>query len=152
MLAHKATVAVNEYPRTKVVSITVPGEFAFRGLISRTVATVCNLACHNHAQTRQFSNEMVSATGEAFNNAVIHAYDATSGELRLTVSYDSDEVIVELADWGAAFDLKAVPDYTGDDPQESGMGLFIIRSFVDEMTYVVGPPNRLRMTKRLPTP
>ncbi len=90
--------------------------------------------------------------GEAFNNAVIHAYNVTQGDVSLTVSFDSSRVVVELADSGEAFDLEAVPGLIGDDPQESGKGLFIIRNFVDELTYVAGPPNRLRMTKRLPQP
>ncbi len=151
MVERERITAAHVHSVTKTVSITVPGEFAFRGLISRTVATVCKLACPNHPQSEKFCNEVVSAVGEAFNNAVIHAYENAHGEVSLTTSYDAHEIVVELADRGAAFDLESTPDYVGNDPQESGMGLFIIRSFVDELTYVPGPPNRLRMTKRLPS-
>ena len=144
--------AVKRQPDRRVVSITVPGEFVFRGLVARAVATVCKLACPNHPRSEQFCNEVVSAVGEAFNNAVIHAYESIAGEVRLTVAYDSREVVIVLADTGTAFDLESVPDYLGDDPQESGMGIFIIRSFVDALTYVPGVPNRLKMIKLLPEP
>lgn len=150
MILSETIDSANEYQGPRVVSITVPGELAFRGLVSRAVATVCKLACADHAESERLCNEVVSSVGEAFNNAVIHAYNVTQGDVSLTVSFDSSQVVVELADSGEAFDLEAVPGLIGDDPQESGMGLFIIRNFVDELTYTPGPPNRLRMTKRLP--
>jgi serine/threonine-protein kinase RsbW len=115
------------------------------------VGTVCKLACSIPSESERFCNEVVSAVGEAFNNAVLHAYDAAPGDISLTVSFDSNQIIVELAESGAAFDLEAVPHIVGDVPQESGMGLFIIRSFVDELSYLPGPPNRLRMLKRVPS-
>jgi serine/threonine-protein kinase RsbW len=144
--------AEHECCETRVVTITVPGDFAFRGLISRAAATVCKLAASNSAGATQFCDEVVSAVGEAFNNAVLHAYDAKRGDVTLKVAFDSTRVVVDLIDDGAAFNLESVPDYVGNDPQESGMGLFIIRSFVDQLTYEAGPPNCLRMIKRLPTP
>ena len=150
MISGGTIAAANGHPESRVVSIAVPGELAFRGLVSRAVATVCKLACSDHSESETFCHEVVSAVGEAFNNAVLHAYDGARGDVSLTVSFDSSQVIVELAESGAAFDLAAVPDLMVDDPQESGMGLFIIRNFVDELTYTPGPPNRLRMTKRLP--
>ncbi len=150
VMASETIASVNRHPESKVVSIAVPGELAFRDLVSRAVATVCRLACSNHSESETFCHEVVSAVGEAFNNAVLHAYAGARGDVSLTMSFDSSQVVVELAETGAAFDLEAVPDLMVDDPQESGMGLFIIRNFVDELTYTPGPPNRLRMTKRLP--
>ncbi|HEY5959284.1 MAG TPA: ATP-binding protein [Polyangiaceae bacterium] len=146
----KATAAEQERFRTRVVTITVPGEFAFRGIVLRTVATVCKLACSTSPEAARFSDEVMSAVGEAFNNAVIHAYGTMSGNVTLSISYDSSRVVIELFDDGAAFELETVPDYAGNDPQESGMGLFIIRNFVDQLTYQAGPPNCLRMIKALP--
>jgi hypothetical protein len=136
----------------KVVSIIVPGEIGFRGLVSRTLAAVCTMACPIHPESDVFRYELVSAVGEAFNNAVLHAYAFTRGDVCLTVSFDSVRIVVELVETGEAFDPEAVPELAGDEPQESGMGLFIIRRFVDELLYTPGPPNRLRMVKRLPKP
>lgn len=134
----------------KVVSITVPGEIEYRGLVLRAVAMICKIACANDAQTETVCNEVVSAVGEAFNNAVLHAYADSRGEICLTVSFDSSQIAVELSENGAAFALDGVPELTCEEPQETGMGLFIIRSFVDSLSYTAGPPNQLRMIKRLP--
>jgi serine/threonine-protein kinase RsbW len=134
----------------KVVSITVPGEIAYRGLVLRAVATICKIACADNTPTDTVCTEVVSAVGEAFNNAVLHAYADSRGEVCLTVSFDSSQIAVELSENGAAFDLDDVPELRCEEPQETGMGLFIIRSFVDSLSYTAGPPNRLRMIKRLP--
>lgn len=135
----------------KVVSINVPGEVGFRRLVSRTVAAVCRMACP-HSAYDIFRQELVSAVGEAFNNAALHAYALTRGNVCLTLSFDLSRIVVELVETGEPFDPAAVPEFAGDEPQESGMGLFIIRRFVDELLYTAGPPNRLRMVKRLPQP
>jgi serine/threonine-protein kinase RsbW len=134
----------------RVVSMTVPGELAFRGVVSRAVAMVCKLACASEWASEQLSNQVVSAVGEAFNNAVLHSYENVRGDVKLTVSYDAICVVIELEESGVSFDPDSVPILMSDDPQESGMGLFIIRNFVDELTYVPGSPNRLRMVKYLP--
>ena len=136
----------------RVVSINVPGEIGFRGLVSRMVAAVCTMACPIHCAGEVFRHEVVSAVGEAFNNAVFHAYALTRGDVCLTMSFDMARIVIELVETGTAFDPEAVPELAGDEPQESGMGLFIIRRFVDELLYTPGPPNRLRMVKRLPQP
>ena len=136
----------------KVVSINVPGEIGYRGLVLRTVAAVCTMACPIHFACDDFRSEVLSAVGEAFNNAVFHAYEHARGSVCLTFSFDSARLAVELVETGKAFDPSVVSDLLGDEPQESGMGLFIIRSFMDELRYTPGPPNRLRMVKHLPQP
>ena len=108
------------------------------------------MACSLHPACDDFRSEVVSAVGEAFNNAVFHAYEHTRGNVRLTLSFDSTQLVIELVETGKLFDPSVVPELLSDEPQESGMGLFIIRSFMDELSYTPGPPNRTRMTKRLP--
>jgi serine/threonine-protein kinase RsbW len=55
---------------------------------------------------------------------------------------------VELIDEGKTFNPQAVATPDFESLPESGMGLYIIRAFVDEMDYSPGPPNVLTLTKR----
>ncbi len=133
---------------SSLVVLQVPGEIVFRDLATRTVAAVCKLATKDHLESEEFGHELVSAVGEAFNNSVLHAYSGHSGEITLRIIYDDQQVGVEILDYGDSFDMAAVPDLDLAEPVESGMGLFIIKSFVDEVTYEAGSPNCLRMKKR----
>jgi serine/threonine-protein kinase RsbW len=148
---NRAKAAVNEcVGNTKAVAITVPGEIEFRGLVLLAVASICKIACSDQAIASEFTHELVSAVGEGFNNAVIHSYAHMCGTVSLSLSFDSRHFVVELTENGEAFDPEGVQPFADDDLRESGFGLFIIRSFVDEMSYTAGPPNRLRMIKSLP--
>lgn len=133
---------------SNLIVLQVPGEIVFRDLATRTVAAVAKLATRDLALGEQFGHELVSAVGEAFNNSVLHAYAGHSGEVTLRISYDDQAVIVEILDHGRSFDIDAVPALDLEVPHESGMGLFIIRSFVDELSYDAGAPNTLRLKKR----
>ncbi|MDX2051542.1 MAG: ATP-binding protein [Polyangiaceae bacterium] len=138
-----------------VIKLQVPGELSYRELATRTVALACKLAT-THAgdldteRGTQFSHELVSAVGEAFNNTAIHSYNGLEpGDVTINISFDRERVQVEVCDTGHSFDLAKVkvPDL-GALP-ESGMGLYIIRSFVDHLDYEGGTPNVLKMTKYL---
>ena len=103
----------------------------------------------------QFATEVVSAFSEAFNNIVLHGYDGVPQqdiEIRIvhrSVSETTRELSIELRDEGRVFDPGQYLELPDELP-ERGMGLFIIRSFMDEMRYVAGPPNVLTLVKRWP--
>jgi anti-sigma regulatory factor (Ser/Thr protein kinase) len=137
-----------------MVVLTVPAQLAFRGLAARTVAAVSKATrtpAESDAEHDRADNELVSAVGEAFNNIVIHGHhDGRTGEITITISRSDAGLTVELLDHGAAFEPDAIPEPDLSEGLESGMGLFIIRSFVDKVTYLPGTPNRLSLFKAYP--
>ena len=118
----------------------------------RTIAFVCKAASRRtekHLGVRGFADQLASAVGEAFNNVALHGYGKRlRGDVLISVSFDRTHVRVELTDDGQTFDPGAVAEPDLDLLPESGMGLYIIRSFVDELEYSPGPPNVLTLTKR----
>ena len=136
------------------VLLRVPAALAYRELACRTVTAVCKLSqggtdAARVSATRRFANELMSAVGEAFNNIVIHAYaDTEPGTVEIELAWSPEQVVVEVRDTGASFDFDAVPLPDLECPQEKGMGVFIIRSFVDDAKYRAGSPNVLVLTKR----
>jgi serine/threonine-protein kinase RsbW len=130
-----------------VVQLRFPGRLEYRDLALRAVAAATKLAGGGSA----FDAEVVSAFGEAFNNVALHAYRGRpSGDVEIEIDIAPDCVTVRLADFGESFDVTAVPDPDLDEMPESGLGLYILRSCVDEIAYHAGPRNVLCMTKRLP--
>jgi len=68
----------------------------------------------------------------------------------MVITGDSEAIVVRLEDWGKVYDPAAYIELPDELP-ERGMGLFIIRSFMDELTYAAGPPNVLTLKKRWPS-
>ncbi|MFO0617540.1 MAG: ATP-binding protein [Polyangiaceae bacterium] len=100
----------------------------------------------------EFAMQVVSAFGEAYNNVTIHGYkqgpvEGHAQRIDLTVRVEQETLIVEMKDWGTTHDPASYAE-PPDELPERGMGLFIMRSCMDEIGYVAGPPNTLILKKR----
>ena len=132
----------------------MPGTLEYRDLAVRAIAAACKLVGKKGPGTpgrprSAFDDEVVSAFGEAFNNACKHAGHKGSGELEIEIDLGSDSITIRISDYGTGFRMEDVPEPDFESLPESGMGLFIIRSFMDEVSYSAGVPNVLSMTKRI---
>ena len=139
-----------------MIRLRVPGSLTYRHLALRVVAAACKMAAPGRVEggspgrsQEDFEAQTVSAFGEAFNNIAIHGYRAgPPGDVDIEIESDEDGIIIRLMDTGCSFDPATIDNPPIDDLPESGMGLFIIRSFMDEVDYCPGSPNVLRLVKR----
>lgn len=97
-------------------------------------------------------DEITSALCEAFNNIVLHAYKGMQGgRIDMHVRAENGEVEVHLFDHGRGFDMDSIPMPDLGQLPENGMGIYIMRSFLDEVSYTRGGggmPNVLLLRKR----
>lgn len=103
---------------------------------------------------RRFMSELVSAVSEAFNNIAIHGYRGREPDVvQVEIAIEPEWMTVELRDFGNSFDITQARPPDLDSMPESGLGIFIIRSFVDKVSYVPsyvsGQPNVLTLSKRI---
>ncbi|WP_437600848.1 ATP-binding protein [Sorangium sp. So ce590] len=139
-----------------MIRLRVPGSLTYRHLALRVVAAACKMATPGRVEggspgmtQEDFEDQTVSAFGEAFNNIAIHGYrDGPPGDVDIEIESGADGIIIRLMDTGRSFDPAAIDNPPIDDLPESGMGLFIIKSFMDEVDYCPGSPNVLRLVKR----
>lgn len=130
-----------------VIRLQVPSRLEYRDLAIRMVASACKLVPN---VGNEFYDEVISAFGEAFNNVVFHSYGAgETGQLEIEIEPGQDRLTIRLKDYGKTFDVMTVPNPNFDSLPESGLGVFILRSFMDDVTYSGGSPNVLTMTKFL---
>ncbi len=150
-----------------MISLSVPGTLEYRDVAVRVVGAACKLhktSLYGSADAPELRSandlsdeevsQVVSAFGEAFNNLALHGYKGLApGRIALTIVPlpPSDGrpggVEITMEDTGHVFDPAGHLDLPEELP-ERGMGLFIMRSFLDEIRYVGGPPNRLILVKR----
>lgn len=98
---------------------------------------------------REFDGQVISAFGEAFNNVALHSYEKRGGDVEIEIDTLPDRLTIRVMDYGKGFDLNAVPLPELEALPESGLGIYIIRSFMDDVQYTCGQPNVLCMTKFL---
>src|ERR1041384_2041714 len=129
-----------------IVRLCVPGTLHYRDVVLRVVTSCCRLA-RSKAQGKQepsrdphdFDDKVVSAVGEAFNNVAIHAYrDTAPGSVELEIEVSHEGVTVRLPDTGRTFEPALEAQRERDVLPESHMGLFIMRSCMDKVTYRPG--------------
>jgi len=129
------------------------GLLEHRDVALRAVSAACKLVSPRLARPRpelnDFRMHVVSAVGEAFNNIVLHGYAGRNdGLIEMQIDTEPDCITVELRDYGASFDLDAVAIPDLDLLPESGLGIFIIKSFMS-IRYRPGHPNILTLSKTL---
>lgn len=93
---------------------------------------------------------------EACANVVTHAYEGMDpGDMEISCYRQGDSLIIQVRDWGPGFNLNAIPVPDLDAPLEDrnlgGLGLFLVRHFMDRVEYScdTGRGNELTMEKRL---
>lgn len=78
---------------------------------------------------------------EIFSNIVKYAYDNDQGKCQIICDYDvsSKTVILKFIDYGIEYDpLKQIDPNTllsVEDRMEGGLGIFIVKNFMDEIIY-----------------
>jgi serine/threonine-protein kinase RsbW len=145
-----------------MVRLSVPGDLRYRNVVLSAVAAACRVLRPAprqkqdpslHARPADFEEQVLSAVGEAFNNVAIHAYrGGSAGAVELEVEGEQDGLTIRIRDHGAGYDPTQHEHPNLDELPESNMGLFIMRSCMDTVSYCRGNPpqvpNVLTLFKR----
>lgn len=100
-------------------------------------------------------NDIRLAVQEAWNNIIDHAYaDKLDGRVHVSLMLDeyAHHIIIELQDTGASFDFDTVnvSDIDPTTAHDKDLGLFLLYTLMDEVTYVPRPGNNFwRLMKHL---
>lgn len=90
---------------------------------------------------------------EALVNVLKHAYRSDDNKkVLIQTLVEKDKVVFCFVDWGLSFDPEEVPAPNLEKPAEGGLGLWLIRQFVDELDYKSESDgkNVLRLVKNVP--
>jgi serine/threonine-protein kinase RsbW len=113
---------------------------------------LARLALSGIGRTTPVPDELLAdlklALTEACGNCVRHAYPDGKGDVSVAYAFDGGVIEMTVEDQGVGLDATRAPSPT----DESGMGVPIIRTVVDELEISPGADGRgtiVRMTKRL---
>ncbi|OJV61689.1 MAG: hypothetical protein BGO41_05560 [Clostridiales bacterium 38-18] len=87
------------------------------------------------------------AVGEACNNAILHS--GTDNTYNLEFVKELDNLIIEVVDFGNGFNIEKYRKPDAEELQENGLGLFIIKSLMDEVQIESneGTGTKIKMSK-----
>jgi serine/threonine-protein kinase RsbW len=73
---------------------------------------------------------------EATSNAIRHAISSGPKDtVRISIQFQGEELNIKVYDHGQGFDLEAVPVPDLNHPKEGGLGIFLIKTLMDSVTY-----------------
>ena len=144
-----------------MIRLKVPCSLQYRDVAMHTVAAACRIARPRRATDprqadAEFDDQVVTSFGEAFTNVVKHGRGGPDApDVEVEIETHPDRLTIRLIDFGEPFDLSAVPVPDLERLPESGLGVHIMKSWIDEVSYqpkeAAGPRsgNVLSLTKRL---
>ncbi|HJV34609.1 ATP-binding protein [Geomonas sp.] len=122
---------------SKTLHLSIESKLSDVALLGHAVRGVC--AC-SPLQLEAYG-EMEVCVVEAVNNAIAHAYRNEVGyRVDTWITLHHDRIVFEISDSGQAIEdfaprtLEFDPEEIGSIP-ENGMGLFIIETLMDEVSY-----------------
>ena len=134
------------------IEMKFPSSAEYVGLIRLTLSGVLSRA----GATYDDIEDSKIAVSEAVTNAVKHAYSENeSGEVSVGFAVYSDKVEIIVADNGHSYDKKKIKEelgpYNEDDNidylREGGLGLFLIETLMDKVSFKKEPGVTISMTK-----
>jgi anti-sigma regulatory factor (Ser/Thr protein kinase) len=131
---------LNDYSSspTEKLQFTIPASLEHLDRALQIVGSSCRLV----SDAPDFQREVVSAFGEAFNLVATHSYAGKPGRAAIALETFADRITVHVTDEGEGVDFH---------PGAPSLGVFIVRSLMDEVSYSKYPDGRnsLTMTRYL---
>ena len=121
-----------------VIQIRVPNQTRYLSLIGRIGENMVKEICNLQNNKASFAHNLNVVLTEAMTNAIKHANTADPDkEVRIHISVTEKELDVKVYDSGQGFDLNSIPcpAFDSDCLNETGRGIFIIRSLMDSVVY-----------------
>lgn len=120
----------------EVFRFVLPGRLEYRDAARTFLSFVCDRLVKTQVLPEDLGHRVISAFIEAFNNAVIHAYRGRPvGPVEVELAVGHERLALKIIDEGRGFRPENVPEPDLDALPEGGMGLFIMRSFMDSVEY-----------------
>ncbi len=110
-----------------IVNLSLPSKPEYVSVARLTASYLAN----NMGFDIEAVEDIKLAVGEACNNAVIHSGSHDTYYLEFTK--EAEKLVIAVKDSGSGFSLSDYKEPKLEDPQENGLGLFIIKALMDDV-------------------
>ena len=136
----------------RTLTLTVPSATEHLALIREFVSNVGSQAGLGDDDVAKLELAVDEACANVIEHA--HGHDANK-EVTVRATFDTATLRIEVVDEGEGFDPTSVPatpvEQMVHDRRTGGLGLRVMKSLMDEVSYEIlpGDRNRLRLLKRI---
>ncbi len=127
------------------INLKLPCKPEFINVARMNISVIAN----NMKMDYEVIQDLKVAISEACNNVIIHSDSESHYEIDFIVK--REKLVVEINDFGNGFDFGNYNEPDLENPKESGLGLFIIDSLMDEFEIETknGNGTKIRMIKNV---
>jgi serine/threonine-protein kinase RsbW len=123
------------------ISLELPAKSEYVSIARLTASVIANRIGFDVEEIE----DIKVAVGEACNNAVIHGNNLDAKfNIEFTVSEDS--LKIEITDRGEGFSFEDYKEPDLENPKENGLGIFIMKTLMDDVTIDIGDGNGTKIT------
>lgn len=133
------------------VDIKVPNQTRYLSLIGKIGEDIAKELDRYSGDRETLAYHINLVLTEAMVNAIRHANAGDPGKMvHIIINISDDELLIKVFDNGQGFDINAIPTPDFAQLEDSGRGIFLIKSLMDFVSYQkVCDGNVLEMKKRL---
>jgi len=118
------------------IDVIIPTQTKYLNLIGSIGERIARELDHYSGDREALAYHLNLVLTEATANAIKHAnYDNPKETVRILIQIHDNELNIKVYDHGQGFDLENVPLPDFEHPREGGMGLYLIRTLMDSVTY-----------------
>ena len=117
------------------IDVVIPTQTKYLDLIGSIGEHIAKQLDNFSGDREALAHHLNLVLTEATTNAIKHATHDLKDTVRITIHIEDNELNIKVYDHGQGFDLESLPGPDFDQPKESGMGLFFIRTLMDTVTY-----------------
>ncbi len=117
------------------LDITLPKETRYLGLVGQIGESMARSLDRFTGDREELAYHINLVLTEAMANAIQHAKEPTSTEVRITITLIRHKLTIKVYDQGQGFDLCTLAPPDTACLEEHGRGIFIIRTIMDRVIY-----------------
>ena len=129
------------------LSISIPNKPEYVGVVRLTTSAIASRMGFNVEEIE----DIKVAVAEACTNAIVHGICNQDENFNIHYAMDEEKIVIKVQDQGTGFYCEAVEEPDLTSPKEGGLGIFIIKSLMDEVEVEsnIGKGTTIKMTKHL---
>lgn len=129
------------------LSISLPNKPEYVSVVRLTTSAIASRIGFNVEEIE----DIKVAVAEACTNAITHSNCSQNENFNILFAVDEQKIVIEVQDQGTGFYCEAVEEPDLTSPKEGGLGIFIIKSLMDEVEVEsnIGKGTTIKMTKYL---